>query len=276
MSLQGRTALVTGSSSGIGRAIALRFAREGADLVISGRDPRKIDGVVKEVQALNRRALGIRADVANFSESQAMVERAVKEYGHLDILVCSAGIFHFTPFLEITEKEWDDVLAVDVKGMFSVSQAALRSMVPRKWGRIIFITAVSGLIGVPHMGHICTAKWASHGLAASLALEFAKAGVTVNVIAPGQSIRRCLQPRPSGCAASCRGATARRSGESASPTKSLRRRPTLPPKRRLSRPARSSTSAAASVSEILTPAVGPVLQGPRAPGRIRGYRASGA
>jgi NAD(P)-dependent dehydrogenase (short-subunit alcohol dehydrogenase family) len=185
MSLQGRTALVTGSSSGIGRAIALRFAREGADLIISGRDQKKIDGVVKEVEALKRRALGIRVDVANFSDAQAMVERAVKEYGHLDILVCSAGIFHFTPFLEITEKEWDDVLAVDVKGMFSVSQAALRSMVPRKWGRIIFITAVSGLIGVPHMGHICTAKWASHGLAASLALEFAKSGVTVNVIAPG-------------------------------------------------------------------------------------------
>ncbi len=185
MSMQGRTALVTGSSSGIGRAIALRFAREGADLVINGRDPKKIDGVVKEVQALKRRALGIRADVANFSESQAMVERAIKEYGQLDILVCSAGIFRFTPFLEITEKEWDDVLNVDVKGMFSVSQAALRSMVPRKWGRIIFITAVSGLIGVPHMGHICTAKWASHGLAASLALEFAKSGVTVNVIAPG-------------------------------------------------------------------------------------------
>jgi NAD(P)-dependent dehydrogenase (short-subunit alcohol dehydrogenase family) len=185
MSLQGRTALVTGSSSGIGRAIALRFAREGADLVINGRDAKKIDGVVKEVEALKRRALGIRADVASFSESQAMVERAVKEYGHLDILVCSAGIFHFSPFLEITEKEWDEVLTVDVKGMFSVSQAALRSMVPRKWGRIIFITAVSGIIGVPHMGHICTAKWASHGLAASLALEFAKSGVTVNVIAPG-------------------------------------------------------------------------------------------
>jgi NAD(P)-dependent dehydrogenase (short-subunit alcohol dehydrogenase family) len=185
MSLQGRTALVTGSSSGIGRAIALRFAREGADLVINGRDPKKVEGVVKEVEALKRRALGIRADVANFSEAQAMVERAVKEMGHVDILVCSAGIFHFSPFLEITEKEWDEVLDVDVKGMFGVAQAALRSMVPRKWGRIIFITAVSGLIGVPHMGHICTAKWAAHGMAASLALEFAKSGITVNVIAPG-------------------------------------------------------------------------------------------
>jgi NAD(P)-dependent dehydrogenase (short-subunit alcohol dehydrogenase family) len=185
MSLSGRVALVTGSSSGIGRAIAMRFARDGADVVVNGRDQKKIDGVVKEITALRRRAVGIRADVANFAESQAMVERAIKELGHVDILVCSAGLFHFGPFLEITEKEWDDVMNVDVKGMFGVTQAALRSMVPRKWGRVIFITAVSGLIGVPHMGHICTAKWASHGMAASLALEFAKSGITVNVIAPG-------------------------------------------------------------------------------------------
>ena len=185
MSLKGRVALVTGSSSGIGRAIATRLAREGAELVVNGRDQKKIDGVVKEVAALGHRAIGIRADVADFAEAQAMVERAVTELGHLDILVCSAGIFHFNPFLEITEKEWDEVMNVDVKGMFAVSQAALRSMVARKWGRIIFITAVSGLIGVPHMGHICAAKWAAHGMAASLALEFAKSGITVNVIAPG-------------------------------------------------------------------------------------------
>ena len=185
MALDGKVALVTGSSSGIGRAIALRFAREGADLVINGRDQKKIDGVVKEVAALGRRAIGVTADVASFKEAQAMVERAVKEYGHIDILVCSAGVFHFNPFLEISEREWDEVLNVDVKGMFAVTQAALRSMVPRKWGRIIFITAVSGVIGVPHMGHICTAKWAAHGMAASLALEFAKSGITVNVIAPG-------------------------------------------------------------------------------------------
>jgi NAD(P)-dependent dehydrogenase (short-subunit alcohol dehydrogenase family) len=185
VALDGKVALVTGSSSGIGRAIALRFAREGADLVINGRDQKKIDGVVKEVAALGRRAIGVTADVAKFQEAQAMVERAVKEYGHIDILVCSAGVFHFNPFLEISEREWDEVINVDVKGMFAVTQAALRSMLPRKWGRVIFITAVSGVIGVPHMGHICTAKWAAHGMAASLALEFAKSGITVNVIAPG-------------------------------------------------------------------------------------------
>ena len=87
MGLQGRTALVTGSSSGIGRAIATRFAREGADVVINGRDEKKIADVVKEIVAIGRRALGIRANVGSFAESKAMVEQAVAELGHIDILV---------------------------------------------------------------------------------------------------------------------------------------------------------------------------------------------
>jgi NAD(P)-dependent dehydrogenase (short-subunit alcohol dehydrogenase family) len=98
MRLQDRTALVTGSSSGIGRAIATRFAHEGADLAINGRDEEKIARVVKEIEALGRRALGIRANVGSFAESKAMVERAVVEFGHLDILVCAAGLFdHVSP-----------------------------------------------------------------------------------------------------------------------------------------------------------------------------------
>jgi NAD(P)-dependent dehydrogenase (short-subunit alcohol dehydrogenase family) len=103
MRLQGKTALVTGSSSGIGRAIATRFALEGADIVINGRDEKKIAGVVKEIEGTGRRALGIRANVGSFTESKAMVERAISEFGHLDILVCNAGVFHHTPFLQLGE-----------------------------------------------------------------------------------------------------------------------------------------------------------------------------
>jgi hypothetical protein len=104
MHLQVRTALVTGSSSGIGRAIATRFTREGADVVINGRDEKKVADVVKEIAALGHRALGIRANVGSFAESKAMVERAVAEFGHVDILVCNAGVFHRTPFLQLSEK----------------------------------------------------------------------------------------------------------------------------------------------------------------------------
>jgi 3-oxoacyl-[acyl-carrier protein] reductase len=185
MLLTGKIALITGSSSGIGRAIAIRFAREGADLAINGRDEKKIATVVREVETLGRRAVGIRANVGSFAESKAMVERVQAEYGRLDILVCSAGVFHHTPFLEMTDDEWDEVLTVDLKGLFNCTRAAIAQMVERRWGRVIFITATSGINPPPQMAHIAAAKTGAHGLARSLAAEFAAAGVTVNVIAPG-------------------------------------------------------------------------------------------
>jgi 3-oxoacyl-[acyl-carrier protein] reductase len=185
MRLQGKTALVTGSSSGIGRAIALRFAREGADVAINGRDERRIEGVVKEAQTLGRRAIGVRANVGSFAESRAMIQRAQAELGHLDILVCNAGVFHHTAFLELSEEEWDEVLTVDLKGAFNCMRAAVGQMVERKWGRIICVTAISGLTGYPEMAHIAAAKTGAHGLVKALASEFASRGITVNAIAPG-------------------------------------------------------------------------------------------
>jgi len=185
MRLSGKIALVTGSSSGIGRAIALRFAREGADVIINGRDERKIAGVAEEAEAFGRRALGIRANVGSFAESRAMVERAQSVFGHLDILVCSAGVFNHTPFLKMSEEEWDEVLTVDLKGLFNCTRVAIAHMAERKWGRIIFITATSGINPPPQMAHIAAAKTGAHGFARSLAAEFATVGVTVNVIAPG-------------------------------------------------------------------------------------------
>jgi 3-oxoacyl-[acyl-carrier protein] reductase len=185
MRLDGKTALITGSSSGIGRATALRFAREGADVVINGRDEKKIASVVKEVEALGRRALGIRANVGSFIEVNAMVEKALHEFAHLDILVSNAGIFHHQTFLAMTEEEWDDVLNVDFKGTFTCCRAVIEPMITQKWGRIICITAISGLTGYPNMTHIAAAKTGTHGFVKALAQEVAQHGVTVNVIAPG-------------------------------------------------------------------------------------------
>src|SRR5260370_41795920 len=158
MRLQGNTALVTGSSSGIGRAIATRFALEGADIVINGRDEKKIAGVVKEIEATGRRALGIRANVGNFAESNAMVARAIAEFGHLDILVCNAGVFHHTPFLQLSEEEWDEVLTVDLKGIFNCTRAAMGQMGARKSGRIICVTAVTVLTRQAELAHIVSAR----------------------------------------------------------------------------------------------------------------------
>lgn len=185
MRLAEKTALITGSSSGIGRATALLFAREGADVVINGRDEKKIAGVVKEVEALGRRALGMRANVGNFAEVNTMVDKALKEFGRLDILVSNAGVFHHASFLEMTEEEWDEVLTVDLKGTFNCCRAVIGPMTKQQWGRIVCITAISGLTGYPHMTHIAASKTGTHGFVKALAREVASSGVTVNAIAPG-------------------------------------------------------------------------------------------
>jgi len=185
MRFTGKTALVTGSSSGIGRATALLFAREGADVVINGRDEKKIATVVQEVEKLGRRALGIRANVGSFSEVNGMVERAIQAFGHLDILVSNAGVFHHQMLYKMTEEEWDEVLAVDLKGTFNCCRAVINPMIAQKWGRIICITAISGLTGYPNMTHIAAAKTGTHGFTKALAAEVASHGVTVNAIAPG-------------------------------------------------------------------------------------------
>ena len=129
MRLQGKGALGTGGSRGMGRAIALGFAQEGADVAVSYRSRADEAGsAVKEIQGLGRRAIAVEADVASASDVSAMVERVVAEFGRIDILVNSAGILSRTPFLEITEAEWDAILDTNLKGCFLVTQAVAREM----------------------------------------------------------------------------------------------------------------------------------------------------
>ena len=120
MDLSGKTALVTGSSSGIGRGIALAFAQHGANVVITGRNQERIAQVVREAEASGGRAVGLSADVASFSEVQTMVEQARAALGPIDILVNNAGVFATRPLHDMTEAEWDDMLAVDLKSVFTV------------------------------------------------------------------------------------------------------------------------------------------------------------
>lgn len=185
MRLIGKKAVITGSSSGIGRATALMFAQEGADVVINGRDQKKIDGVVGEVQALGRRALGVRADVSRFSEVSAMMQQALAEFGRVDVLVSNAGIFESRPFPEMAEEEWDTVMSVDLKGAFNCTRSIISEMIRQRSGRVICITATSGLTGYPNIAHIAAAKAGVHGLVKALARELAPIGITVNAIAPG-------------------------------------------------------------------------------------------
>ena len=147
-SLEGKVALVTGGSRGIGRAIALELARQGTDVVVnyvSNADAAA--QVVVEIVELGRRALAVQGDVGDFGQAAALVETTVETLGQLDILVNNAGITRDTLLLRMQEEDWDVVLRVNLKGAFNTSKAAVRSMMRRRTGRIINVSSISGLMG---------------------------------------------------------------------------------------------------------------------------------
>jgi citronellol/citronellal dehydrogenase len=146
MRLQGRVAIITGASRGIGRACALALAREGCDVVLAAKTtdaapnpklPGTIDSVAREVQALGRRALAVKCDVRQVAEIEAMVERAAGEFGRIDILVNNAGAAWWHPVMETPEKRWDLVMEINAKGPFFAARAVLPHMIQRRWGHIV-------------------------------------------------------------------------------------------------------------------------------------------
>jgi 3-oxoacyl-[acyl-carrier protein] reductase len=185
MSLAGKTALVTGSSSGIGRGIALAFAREGANVIITGRNEERIAQVVQEVEASGAKGMGLQADVARFGEVQTMVEKAQSALGSIDILVNNAGVFSTQALHDMTEQEWDDMIAVDLKSVFNCTRAVIKDMRTQGWGRVICITGLVGNTGYANTTHVAAAKAGVHGFVKALAREVIASGITVNAITPG-------------------------------------------------------------------------------------------
>lgn len=188
--LRGKVALVTGGGRGIGRGVALALARQGADVAIDYvSDAKDAQAVVKEVQALGRKAVAVEADVAKRGEVEAMVAAVVKGLGRLDILVNNAGILTAEPFLAMREETFDRVVEVNLKGEFLVAQAVARHLVQQKsGGRIINIASIaSGQVGVGFAGiaHYTASKGGVIALTESIALELAAHGITCNAIAPG-------------------------------------------------------------------------------------------
>jgi 3-oxoacyl-[acyl-carrier protein] reductase len=184
--LEGKTALVTGASRGIGRAIALELARQGADVAVNyTRNAEAATQVVAEIEALGRRAVASPADVGDFAQAAALVEATVNALGRLDILVNNAGIIRDTLLLRMQEADWDEVLRVNLKGAFNTGKAAARLMARQRAGRIINISSVSGLMGQVGQANYSASKAGLIGLTKSMARELAGRGVTVNVIAPG-------------------------------------------------------------------------------------------
>jgi glucose 1-dehydrogenase len=185
--LAGKVALVTGSSRGIGRAIVLRFAQEGADVAINySRDEAPARDVLSEVEAIGRRGILIKANLANVSETRAMVDEVVSRFDRLDILVNNAGIEKKAPFWEVTEQDYDNVVDVNLKGVFFASQALVQQLRRTKRpGRIINISSVHEDLPFPGFASYCASKGGVRMLTRNLAVELGPLGITVNAIAPG-------------------------------------------------------------------------------------------
>lgn len=183
--LQGRVAIVTGAGRGIGWAVALRLARDGVDVVIAEVDMQAARSAAQEIEALGRKALMVEVDVSNKSQVQAMVQRTLDEWGHIDILINNAGILGPTcPVVEIEEEGWDRTLDVHLKGTFLCSQAVAPHMVAQGWGRIVSMASVAGKEGNPNLAPYSVAKAGIICFTKSLGKELATTGVTVNCISP--------------------------------------------------------------------------------------------
>ena len=183
--LDGKVPLVTGASRGIGRAIAIALAQAGADVAVNFvRREAETRKVCSEIQSLGRRSLAIKADVSVSSEVSTMVAQAEGELGPISILVNNAGISRPQPLDQITERDWDEILTVNLKSMFLVTQPVLPGMRKRRWGRIINLSSVAAQLGGVIGPHYAASKAGCLGLTHSYAALLAKEGITVNAIAP--------------------------------------------------------------------------------------------
>jgi 3-oxoacyl-[acyl-carrier protein] reductase len=187
LSLQGRVALVTGGSRGIGRAIALRLAEAGAQVVISYLRDEK--GAAETAVAMQDQfaveATVVRADVSHLSEAERLVDAAIEKFGRLDILVCNAGVWEGAPVEEITEELWERVLDVNLKGSWTVCRAAVPVLKRQGWGRIVLVSSTAGQRGEANFSNYAASKAGQIAFAKSLAVELGGYGVTVNAVAPG-------------------------------------------------------------------------------------------
>ena len=186
MRLEGRTALVTGGSRGIGRAIACGLAQEGADVAVNYLSRQELaDEVVAEIRKLGRQGLTVSGDVSDPASAQAMAQRVLETFGHVDILINNAGITSDKTFVKMDQAAWRRVLAINLDGAFNCTKSLIDQMIERKWGRIVNITSVIGQIGNFGQANYAASKAGLMAFTKSLAKELATKGITVNAVAPG-------------------------------------------------------------------------------------------
>jgi 3-oxoacyl-[acyl-carrier protein] reductase len=186
LSLEGRVALVTGASRGIGKAIAIELAHRGAATVVNyNLSPEPAEAVVAEIVRQGGKATAVQADVSNFEQASSLVKAAIDTFGGIDILINNAGITRDTLIMMMKEDDWDSVISTNLKSTFNCSKAAIRHMMRKRYGRIINITSVAGQLGNPGQTNYSASKAGQIGFTKSLAREVASRSITVNAIAAG-------------------------------------------------------------------------------------------
>jgi 3-oxoacyl-[acyl-carrier protein] reductase len=185
MSLEGKTAIVTGAAQGIGRQIAETLAGDGADVAVADLDPGRSQEVVEAISKLGRRALNLKVNVADWNDAKNMSDQVIKEWGHVDILVNNAGITRDGLLVRMKEEDWHLVLQVNLYGTFHCTKAVLQPMTKQRYGRIVNIASIVGAMGNAGQANYAASKAAVIGFTKSVAREYASRMVTVNAVAPG-------------------------------------------------------------------------------------------
>ena len=185
MKLDNKIAVVTGAAQGIGKVIAMHLVQKGASLVLCDINLEMAKEAAREIEEAGGKCLALKSDVSNMQDAEKIIKEAVEHFGSLDILVNNAGITKDNVLIRMKEEQWDQVMAVNLKGTFNVTKAAIKVMMRKKSGKIVNIASITGLMGNAGQANYSASKEGVIGFTKSIAREYADRGITVNAVAPG-------------------------------------------------------------------------------------------